>query len=98
MAELNLQRRILNDDISKEEEILRRLRDHFDLIDAENSRIEAENIVDEARRSRLRAEGNRLDDAASTVQCYWKGILQREDYHKLRKAMKKKGKKGGKKK
>ncbi|KAF4659370.1 hypothetical protein FOZ61_004804 [Perkinsus olseni] len=98
MAELNLQRRSLNDDISKEEEILRRLRDHFDLIDAENSRIEAENIVDEARRRRLRAEGNRLDDAASTVQCYWKGILQREDYHKLRKAMKKKGKKGGKKK
>lgn len=59
-------------------------------MNAENRRIEEENLVDEARRSRLRAEANRRDDAASTLQSYWQGVLQREDYQKIRKAMRKK--------
>ena len=75
-----------------------KLRDHFAKADAEAGRIASENALNDIRNKKLNQKQQILETAANAVQGFWRGILQREEYAKILKASKKKGKKSAAKK
>lgn len=79
------------DEYKKEQKQLMELKEHFMKVDAEKDRITHEEAISNMRIKKSQAERLKKQDAAAMVQAYWKGILQREDYVKLKKAARKKG-------
>merc|ERR1712139_253816 len=80
----------------KELKNLQELKEHFAKVDAEKERIRQENAITMARNKKIEAEKQRRANQASLLQAFWRAILQREEFVKIKKANKKKG--GGKKK
>lgn len=83
-------------EFKKEQKQLDELKEHFMKVDAEEEFIRNEQMIEEARRRKMRAERARKDDAAALVQAYWRAIIERERYQVMRKkkgGSKKKGKK-----
>lgn len=77
---------------AKEQRQLTELREHFQKVDFEKECISAEEGLAEARRSKLKAEAERKNEASAMVQAFWRGISQREAYQQMKKNKKKKGK------
>lgn len=75
----------------KEKRQLSELREHFEKVDEEKRCITAEEAIAEARRSKLSAERERRGQSAATVQAFWRGIVQREQFSAMKKNKKKKG-------
>merc|ERR1719399_911111 len=82
----------------KEQKELEELEEHFAKVDMENVRLEQEQQIYAARKSKLDSKRRKEDEMATLVQSYWKAILDREAFTKEKKAKKKKQKGGGKKK
>jgi hypothetical protein len=82
----------------KEQKELEELEEHFAKVDMENVRLEQEQQIMAARKSKLESKRRKEDEMATLVQSYWKAILDREAFTKEKKAKKKKQKGGGKKK
>lgn len=80
----------------KEQKQLMELREHFSKVDAEKECIANEEGLADARRAKLEYEKSRRNEASALVQAYWRGIIQREEYQKMKKNKKKGGKKKGK--
>merc|ERR1711959_198657 len=80
----------------KEQKTLVELKEHFAKVDTEKERIRSENVIASTRQKKSEAEQARRNGQASLLQAYWRAILQREEFVKIKKAAKKKG--GGKKK
>mmetsp|Transcript_41031 Transcript_41031/g.89655 ORF Transcript_41031/g.89655 Transcript_41031/m.89655 type:complete len:388 (+) Transcript_41031:191-1354(+) len=83
---------------NKEVRQLNELREHFEKVDREQDCIASEEGIVDARRAKLEAEKKRRNESSALVQAFWRGIIQREQFGVMKKARKKKGKKGGKKK
>merc|ERR1719353_1945160 len=81
----------------KEQKELEELEEHFAKVDMENVRLEQEQQIMAARKSKLESKRKREDEMATLIQSYWKAILDREQFTKEKKLKKKKAK-GGKKK
>jgi hypothetical protein len=79
----------LRRNLAREEAELETLRADFLDADTEFARIAEEQCLEDARLRKLRNERLRLDNFASTFQAYWKGVLGREEFVKLKKAAKK---------
>ena len=79
----------------KEMEELTKLRAHFKRADAEADRVAAELELGTVRTRKMKQNKERLDSCASLLQAFWRGVIQREEYAKLRKSSKK-GKKSKK--
>merc|ERR1712182_131502 len=86
------------DDYKKEQKSLQELKEHFSKVDAEKERISHEDAISRTRMKKSGMERQNRQRPASTVQAFWRGIMQREEFVKMKKASKKKGKAGGKKK
>merc|ERR1711959_670209 len=82
----------------KEQKELEELEEHFAKVDMENVRLEQEQQILAARRSKFDSKRKREDEMATLVQSYWKAIIDRELFSKEKKLKKKKQKGGGKKK
>lgn len=80
----------------KEQKNLMELKEHFAKVDTEKERIRSENLISQTRQRKITQEQTRRNNQASLLQAYWRAILQREEFVKIKKAAKKKG--GGKKK
>jgi len=86
------------DEYKKEQKSLQELKEHFSKVDAEKERISHEEAITRTRLKKAEMERQKRQLSASTVQAFWRGILQREEFVKLKKASRKKGgKKKGKK-
>eukprot|EP00921_Rhytidocystis_pertsovi_P020493 GHVQ01032700.1.p1 GENE.GHVQ01032700.1~~GHVQ01032700.1.p1 ORF type:complete len:395 (-),score=74.20 GHVQ01032700.1:1158-2342(-) len=83
---------------NEEMEELKELQSQMEKIDAEKSRIQEEKEVDKARQNFFDQASKRDEAAANLLQAFWKGIKQREEYVKIRKAANKRSGKGKKKK
>ena len=83
-------------EFKREEEELRKLRSHFAAVDDDVMRISQENALEDARLAKQAAERAKLDEMATILQSFWKGLVQREEFAKVLKAARKKGKKGKK--
>jgi len=79
----------------REQKQLMELDEHFKKVHSEKECIAAEEGLSDARKSKLDYEKSRRNEASALVQAFWRGIIQREQYHILKKNKKKKG--GGKK-
>jgi len=79
------------DEYKKEQKSLQELKEHFSKVDAEKERISHEDAITRTRMKKSEMERQKRQLASSTVQAFWRGIIQREDYQKLKKANKKKG-------
>jgi hypothetical protein len=87
------------DEYKKEQKSLQELKEHFSKVDAEKERISHEDAITRTRMKKAEMERQKRQLSASTVQAFWRGIMQREEFVKMKKASRKKGgKKGGKKK
>jgi len=86
------------DEYKKEQKSLQELKEHFSKVDAEKERISHEDAISRTRMKKSEMERQNRQRSASTVQAFWRGIMQREEFVKMKKASKKKGKAGGKKK
>lgn len=80
----------------KEQKQLMELREHFSKVDSEKECINNEEGLADARQAKLNFEKSRRNEASALVQAYWRGIIQREEYQKMKKNKKKGGKKKGK--
>merc|ERR1712224_422403 len=78
----------------KEQKELEELEEHFAKVDMENVRLEQEQQIMAARKSKLESKRRKEDEMATLVQSYWKAILDREAFTKEKKAKKKKQKNG----
>ena len=81
--------------IRTEQRELAELELHFAKLDAEANRQAREKDMEDLRHDLIRKEKERLGECASFVQAFWRGLVGREEFIKLRKS--KKGKQGGKK-
>jgi len=79
----------------KETKKLELLQDHFRKVDLENQRIVEEEELTKTRNRRLAREEQKRHAMSAIVQAYWRGIIQREEFVKLKKSKKKGGKKAG---
>lgn len=79
----------------KETKKLDLLQDHFRKVDLENQRIVEEDELTKTRNRRIAREEQKKHAMSAVVQAYWRGIIQREEFVKLKKAKKKGGKKAG---
>merc|ERR1712194_264376 len=84
-------------EMKREQKELSELEDHFSKLDAEEQRVKREKEMENLRDSLLSKEKDRLAKCASFIQAYWKGLVAREEFVKLRKQKKGKGGKKGKK-
>jgi len=75
----------------KENKRLETLSDHFDKVDLERQRKLGEEEVTKARTNRIAKEEEKKNEFAALIQAVWRGLLQREEFVKLRKAKKKGG-------
>ena len=74
-----------------EQRELAELEAHFAKLDAESNRQARERDMEDFRGDLIKKEKERLGECASFVQAFWRGLVGREDFIKLRKS--KKGKK-----
>ena len=88
--ELNLK------DFKAEKDELLKLRTHFAAVDDDMMRVSQESALEDARLAKQAAAKAKLDEMATVLQSFWKGLVQREEYAKVLKAARKKGKKGKK--
>jgi len=79
----------------KETKKLELLKDHFAKVDLEKQRIMEEEELTKTRSRRLAREEAHKNAMSAVVQAFWRGIIQREEFVKLKKAKKKGGKKAG---
>merc|ERR1719247_212109 len=86
------------DEYKKEQKSLQELKEHFSKVDAEKERISHEDAISRTRMKKSEMERQNRQLSAATVQAFWRGIMQREEFVKMKKASRKGGKKGGKKK
>merc|ERR1712139_348780 len=96
IAEMVDENQMQMQEFKKEEKNLQELKEHFAKVDAEKERIRQENAITMARNKKIETEKQRRANQASLLQAFWRAILQREEFVKIKKANKKKG--GGKKK
>lgn len=80
----------------KDKRRLMDLQERFKKVDQERTCIEREEAISEVRRTKMEAEKERRNQASALVQAFWRGIIQREEYVKMKKTRKKKGGKKGK--
>lgn len=98
MGERESKARDIDDTFAKEKIKLKELEEHFNKVDAENSRIaEEKRILDEIKAKEDHAQ-KILGDAATMIQKQIRRYLAEKEFKKLKKAKGKKKKKGGKKK
>merc|ERR1712139_261499 len=79
------------DEYKKEQKSLQELKEHFSEVDAEKERIQHEDAITRTRMKKSEMERMKRANASSTVQAFWRGIMMREEYQKMKKANKKKG-------
>lgn len=77
----------------KESKRLEALTEHFAKVDVEKQRKLEEEELTKARIHRLSKEEEKKHEMSCLIQSFWRGILQREEFVKLKKAKKKGGKK-----
>merc|ERR1712139_22133 len=74
-----------------EQKNLMELKEHFAKVDTEKERIRSEDVISQIRQRKIQQERARRNGQASLLQAYWRAILQREEFVKIKKAAKKKG-------
>uniref|UniRef100_A0A0G4GSB2 Dynein regulatory complex protein 10 n=1 Tax=Chromera velia CCMP2878 TaxID=1169474 RepID=A0A0G4GSB2_9ALVE len=68
------------------------LREQHEKLEAEHERQRQEKEIEEARATLLRMSQERRAKEANTVQAWWRGVKQREEFMKMKKQARKKGK------